>query len=345
MSADANGIEERIRALSSEATSAIGDATNLQGLDSLRIKYLGRKGEIASLFQGLASVDPQDRPRIGKLLNEAKAAIEEALEKAGSNEAHPTQGIIDVTMPGLRCDIGHLHPITDTINSIQDIFISLGFRLLEGPEIETDYYNFEALNIPPNHPSRESFHTFFLDLPAGKDRYLLRSQTSTVQVHAMEMDKPPLRIIASGKVFRPDATDASHSFMFHQIEGFAVDRAISMSDLKWHLELFVKRFFGGTTRMRLRPHYFPFTEPSAEMDISCIICNGKGCRVCSMKGWLEILGCGMIHPAVFKGVRYDAKRWTGFAFGMGIERIAMLKYAIDDIRIFYENDIRFLENF
>ena len=237
-------------------------------------------------------------------------------------------------------EIGHKHPITQVTERINEIFISLGFKIAEGPEIESEYYNFEALNIPLEHPSRDVFDTFYIKGPT-----LLRSQTSTVQIRVMEKEKPPLQVIAPGRVYRPDAVDASHSFMFHQVEGFMVDKNIRFSDLKGALTLFARQMFGEGTKIRFRPHFFPFTEPSAEVDVSCIICGGKGCRVCSYKGWLEILGAGMIHPSVFKAVGYNPERWTGYAFGMGIERIAMLKYGITDIRLFFENDLRFLKQF
>jgi phenylalanyl-tRNA synthetase alpha chain len=296
------------------------------------------------LFSELGTVAVQDKPKIGNMLNNLKNAISRALEetkgKLSSSDDVAKVERIDISSPGIKRPIGEKHPITKTIDRISEIFLNLGFKIAEGPEIETTYYNFEALNIPLEHPSRDAFDTFYIE----KD-VLLRSQTSTVQIRVMKKEKPPLQVIAPGKVFRPDATDASHSFMFHQVEGLMVDADIKFSDLKGILTLFSKQMFGPETKMRFRPHFFPFTEPSAEVDISCMICKGRGCRVCSHKGWLEILGAGMVHPAVFETVGYDPKKWTGFAFGMGVERIAMLKYGVDDIRLFFENDLRFLKQF
>ena len=297
-----------------------------------------------ALFGELGSVSPEDKPKMGVLLNDLKNNLSQALDavrlKTGSGAPAASVGDIDITMPGILRPRGHKHPLTQVIDEINTIFLNLGFKIAEGPEIETTYYNFEALNIPLDHPSRDAFDTFYLDKDA-----LLRSQTSTVQIRVMEQTKPPLQIIAPGKVYRPDATDASHSFMFHQVEGLVVDKDIQFSDLKGVLDLFIRQMFGAETKTRFRPHFFPFTEPSAEVDISCLICKGKGCRVCSQRGWVEVLGAGMVHPNVFKAVGYDPKKWTGFAFGMGIERLAMLKFGIDDIRLFYENDLRFLRQF
>lgn len=337
-------IDEKIKNTEEQALLEIGQAVTADDIERLRIKYIGRKGLVNGLFAELGNVAPEEKPKIGNLLNQLKEvisnAIEEARNKIGVVEVISKIEAVDITMPGIKSPVGHKHPITQVIDRINEIFLNLGFKIAEGPEIETDYYNFEALNIPPDHPSRDTFDTFYIE-----GEYLLRSQTSTVQIRIMEKQKPPLQIIAPGKVFRPDATDASHSFMFHQVEGFMVDRDIKFSDLKGILIMFAKQMFGEDTTMRFRPHFFPFTEPSAEVDISCVICKGKGCRVCSGKGWLEILGAGMIHPRVFEIVGYDPKKWTGFAFGMGVDRIAMLKFGIDDIRLFFENDLRFLRQF
>jgi len=278
------------------------------------------------------------------LANEIKKEVtnyfEEKSKALSETEEKSPARSIDITLPGAKRELGHKHPITRIIDEINDIFLGLGFRIVEGPEIETEYYNFEALNIPLQHPSRDVFDTFYI-----KEDCLLRSQTSTVQIRVMEKETPPLQIIAPGKVYRPDAVDASHSFMFHQVEGLIVDKNIKFSDLKGTLDLFARQMFGAKTKTRFRPHFFPFTEPSAEVDVSCIICGGSGCRVCSNKGWLEILGAGMVNPKVFKAVGYNPKKWTGYAFGMGVERIAMLKYGISDIRLFFENDLRFLKQF
>ena len=314
-----------------------------ESVENLRVKYLGRKGIISTLMGRLPSLDKDEKPIAGKELNILKAHIQNGLE-ARKNELGPGESRkgekIDITMPGFCPSHGKAHPITKTLSEINDIFISLGFMIAEGPEIEDEFHNFEALNIPLEHPSRDAFDTFYI-----KGNILLRSHTSTVQIRIMEKTKPPIQAIMPGKVYRPDAVDASHSFMFHQVEGLLVDKNVTFSDLKGTLDLFTKRMFGEKTKTRFRPSFFPFTEPSAEVDISCIICRGKGCRVCSHTGWLEILGSGMVSPRVFEAVGYPSKEYSGFAFGMGVERIAMLKYGVDDIRLFFENDIRFLKQF
>lgn len=337
-------MEERIRQIESSALGDIEKAQSAEELERIRIKYLGRKGLIAAILGEMAGLPEVDRPRVGKLANQIKSRITNCLEEKSKligASGEKARGVsVDITLPGARKELGHKHPISRIIDEINNIFIGLGFRVVEGPEIETEYYNFEALNIPLEHPSRDIFDTFYIT-----GTHLLRSQTSTVQIRVMENEKPPLQIIAPGKVYRPDAVDASHSFMFHQVEGLMVNKEIKFSDLKGVLDLFARQMFGTKTRTRFRPHFFPFTEPSAEVDVSCIICGGKGCRVCSQKGWLEILGAGMVNPKVFKAVGVDAEKWTGFAFGMGVERIAMLKYGISDIRLFFENDLRFLRQF
>lgn len=338
-------MKDKIAEIEKDALQAIAGAADAKSVNELRIKYLGRSGVVSEILSSLSEVSPEDRPEVGRLANALKNKIteelrskEEALKKAAPLKAKDK---IDITLPGIRNELGSRHPLTKTIDEISEIFLRQGFSLVEGPEIETEYYNFEALNIPLEHPSRDAFDTFYL----MKGSSLLRSQTSTMQIRVMEHRKPPLKIIAAGKVYRPDAVDASHSFMFHQLEGFLVDENVSFAELKGALYLFVKEFFGEGVKMRFRPHYFPFTEPSAEVDISCIICGGKGCSVCGRKGWLEILGCGMVNPNVFKAVGYDTKKYNGYAFGLGIERIAMLKYGINDIRLFFENDLRFLKQF
>ena len=324
--------------------------SNLEALEALRIKYLGRKGLLAELTASIANLPVGQRPKFGQQVNRLKQQISQLLTEREQSlrtslRADTIQQQlrdVDPTLPGKSQLLGHRHLITQTIDEICDIFIRLGFVVVEGPEIESEYNNFTALNIPLEHPSRDVFDTFYLQ---GKSRLLLRSHTSPVQIRAMQSRKPPLAIVVPGKVYRPDAVDASHSFMFYQIEGFMVDRNISFANLKGVLEFFAKSVFGRDIKMRFRPHFFPFTEPSAEVDISCIICQGRGCSVCSQKGWLEILGSGMIHPNVFKHVGYGRRDYTGFAFGMGVERIAMLKYGINDIRLFFENDLRFLRQF
>ena len=285
----------------------------------------------------------EQRGEVGKKANILKNEIASSIQSFSKQVASETKGKkkkLDITMPGISAEAGTIHPITQTMNRINDIFVSLGFSIAEGPEVESEFYNFEALNIPTDHPSRDAFDTFYID-----NEYLLRSHTSNVQVHVMQKVKPPIQAIMPGRVYRPDAVDASHSFMFHQVEGLMVDTDITFADLKGALTLFCRSMFGEETKMRFRPHFFPFTEPSAEVDISCIICKGEGCRVCKGNGWLEIMGAGMVNPKVFEAVKYDTKKYTGYAFGMGVERIAMLVHGIEDIRLFYENDIRFLRQF
>jgi len=340
-----------IKAVYEALKAEAGSADSLQRLEEIKVKYLGRKGAIARLTAEIPGLAPQERATFGKEVNALKqkalelCAQRQALLAAQPREESPVE--VDLSLPGIAQDAGRLHPLTQVIDEICGMFVRMGFVVVDGNEIETEFSNFTGLNIPLEHPSREAFDTFYLDTPpdAGEGRFLLRSQTSTVQVRAMKRRRPPLAIVAPGRVYRPDAVDASHSFMFHQIEGFMVDEGISFADLKGVLEFFCKGIFGQDIRMRFRPHFFPFTEPSAEVDISCIICKGKGCPVCGRKGWLEILGSGLIHPNVFKTVGYDPKKYAGFAFGMGVERIAMLKYGISDIRLFCDNDLRFLKQF
>ncbi|MBI3990934.1 MAG: phenylalanine--tRNA ligase subunit alpha [Candidatus Omnitrophica bacterium] len=333
------GIKDSI----SQAPAEISSAKDNAELEQIRIKYLGKKGLLSSLLEKIKDFPPDERPLIGKEVNQWKVRVDELLKeklKSFSKTFLPGADMPDISLPGIVPEIGHIHPLTQIIAEVCGIFREMGFQIVEGPEIDTEYYNFEVLNIPPDHPARDAFATFYL-----RDDILLRSQTSTLQGRIMEKRKPPLRIIAPGKVYRPDATDATHSFMFHQIEGFAVDSGIRFSDLKGFLEMFLKRVFGEKIRTRFNPHFFPFTEPSAEVEISCIFCQGEGCSSCGGEGWLEILGCGMIHPRVLKNVGYNPERFSGFAFGMGVERIAMLKYHIDDIRLFFQNDLRFLNQF
>jgi len=335
-----------IETIKTQIDSEIENVNSAESLEELRVKYLGRKGIIAQLTITIPSLTPEERAAFGQAVNALKNKILSLIdEKQKFIAAGPVQsatGLCDISMPGIAQDLGRLHPITQVIDEICAIFNRMGFSVVEGPEIETEYNNFTGLNIPLEHPSRDVFDTFYLK---GQDKLLLRSHTSPVQIRVMKSRKPPLAVVVPGRVYRPDAVDASHSFMFHQIEGFLVDENIRFSDLKGVLTVFAQAVFGKDIKMRFRPHFFPFTEPSAEVDISCIICQGKGCSVCGRKGWLEILGSGMIHPNVFRHVGYDPKKYTGFAFGMGIERIAMLKFGIDDIRLFFENDLRFLRQF
>jgi phenylalanyl-tRNA synthetase alpha chain len=317
-------------------------------LERLRVAYLGRKSALTQVLRSLGTLAPEQRGPVGTLANRLKVSVEAALAAAAPQLQARAAPALDVTLPGRAMPQGRLHPITQTIHAIVDCFVPLGFEIVDGPELEYEFYNFDALNIPHDHPSREAFDTFFVDAPASNaklGRPLLRSHTSPVQVRVMQQRKPPLRIVVPGKVFRPDPLDASHSFMFHQVEGLMVDDHTSFADLKGVLQAFLTRLFGPATKTRFRPHYFPFTEPSAEVDIACSACDGTGCSTCGRKGWLEIMGCGMVHPNVFKAVGYPVGQVQGFAFGMGVERIAMLKHGIRDIRLFFENDVRFLEQF
>jgi phenylalanyl-tRNA synthetase alpha chain len=319
-------------------------------LEEFKNKYLGRKGVIAELTSFIPSLPKEERSSFGQKVNSLKTSLAGIIGEKQNNfgsaiSAQGSSGACDISMPGIAQRIGKLHPLTQVTNQICEIFTRMGFSVVEGPEIETEHNNFTGLNIPLDHPSRDAFDTFYLRAQGPEGKLLLRSHTSPVQVRVMRSRKPPLAVVVPGRVYRPDAVDASHSFMFHQIEGLVVEENIRFSDLKGTLEFFAKAVFGPDIKMRLRPHFFPFTEPSAEVDISCIICKGKGCSVCGRKGWLEILGAGMVHPNVFGGVGIDEKKYTGFAFGMGVERICMLKYGIDDIRLFTENDLRFLQQF
>ena len=337
-------MEQELRQLQAEAESKLPSLENLEELEEIRVQYLGRKGLFTGLLRQLGQVSAEDRPRLGKMANEIKNELElkftarkSELSGIGAGTAAEKD---DLSLPGRRVPFGRLHPVTQIMDEVCAIFIDLGFAVAEGPDVELDYYNFEALNIPQHHPARDMHDTFYIS-----DSILLRTHTSPMQIRAMEKEKPPLRIIAPGKVYRCDS-DITHTPMFHQVEGFLVDHKVSFADLKGVLTVFCQKMFDQKDiRLRFRPSFFPFTEPSAEVDIGCVICRGEGCRVCKQTGWLEILGAGMIDPEVLKMVDYDPEEFTGFAFGLGIERIAMLKYGIDDIRLFYENDIRFLNQF
>jgi len=331
--------------LRKQAEAEVAEAVSEEQLLEIRTRYLGRKGLLTVLLRTISSVPPSDRPAFGKRLNEIKAAldgrIEDALQEKLSTgrEQALLKEQIDVTLPGRAVMPGRLHPITRVRQEIYAIFSGLGFSIVEGPEVETDYYNFEALNIPKDHPARDMQDTFYVE-----GNVVLRTHTSPVQIRTMERMKPPVRILSPGRVYRPDS-DVSHSPMFHQVEGLLVDRRVTLGDLKGVLTSFLTQFFGEDTVLRFRPSFFPFTEPSAEVDIRCVMCHGAGCRVCGQSGWLEILGSGMVDPEVFKNVGYDPEEVTGFAFGLGVERLTMLKYGINDIRLFFENDWRFLEQF
>jgi phenylalanyl-tRNA synthetase alpha chain len=336
-------MKNQIEEVKSKFLSEILSVENEKQLEELRVKYLGRKGIIQSLFDKLREVPKEEKPALGKLLNELKELAqgkynEKKLEI--ERKKARVESVVDLTIPGRLKYTGRKHPLTQTLEEIKKIFIGMGFEVASGPEIEDDYHNFEALNIPPEHPARDMQDTFFIE-----DKIILRTHTSPVQIRVMESRKPPVRIIAPGRVYRNEAISARSYCLFYQVEGLYVDEGVSFAELKGTLLAFAKQMFGSDVKLRFRPSFFPFTEPSAEVDVSCFICGGKGCRVCKYGGWLEILGCGMVDPNVFKFVGYDTEKYTGYAFGMGVERIAMLKYGIDDIRLFYENDFRFLDQF
>lgn len=338
-------MKEALEKLKKQAVEEIKNVGSLLELRNVKAKFLGKKGELTRILKGLKELPPEERPVLGRLVNEVKVLLERLVEEREKElkEEEKRRKLeaerVDITLPGRIPPLGALHPITQVAREIIDVFKGMGFDVAEGPEIETDYYNFEALNIPKDHPARDMQDTFYIS-----DEMLLRTHTSPVQIRVMERYSPPIRIIAPGKVYRRDF-DVSHTPMFHQIEGLLVGERVTFAELKGTLEEFAKRIFGEGTKVRFRPSYFPFTEPSAEMDIGCVICRGRGCRVCKGTGWLEILGCGMVDPEVFKAVGYDPEKIVGYAFGLGVERITMLKFSIDDIRLFFENDRRFLAQF
>ena len=342
-------MDEKIRDLRERARAAIAEtAQSLGELNDIRVKFLGKKGEMTALLRSMSALAQEERPRIGKIVNEARAELEELLaaksEELAQRELADKIAAeqIDVTLPGRTAPVGHLHPLTITLDRIKKIFLQMGFTIEEGPEIESDYYNFEALNLPKDHPARDMKDSFYIT-----EDILMRTHTSPVQARTMQAHEPnsPIRMIAPGRVYRRDDYDATHSPMFTQVEGLVVDKGIRFSDLKGTLEDFLRQIFDEKARVRFRPSFFPFTEPSTEVDISCVMCHGEGCRVCKGTGWLEILGAGMVHPNVLKMSGYDPEKVAGFAFGMGVERIAMLSYGIDDLRLFYDNDVRFLHQF
>ena len=337
-------MKELLQKIKAEALEAI--AAPAADLEEIRVKYLGKKGELTQVLRGMGKLTPEERPVVGALANTVRAEIESAIEersaevKAAARAAALKAEKLDVTVPGEECPVGHFHPLDSVQKQMEEIFIGMGFQIAEGPEVEKSYYNFEALNTPADHPARDIQDTFYIT-----EDILLRSQTSPVQIHVMEEKQPPIRVISPGRVYRADEVDATHSPLFHQCEGIVVDKGITMGDLKGTLEAFAKQMFGSGTRLRFRPHHFPFTEPSAEVDISCFVCGGEGCRVCKGEGWIEILGAGMVHPNVLRNCGIDPEVYSGFAFGMGIERIVMAKYNITDMRLLYENDVRFLKQF
>jgi phenylalanyl-tRNA synthetase alpha chain len=339
-------MKEKLQAIKEQAIARMNESDSLEKINQIRVEILGKKGQLTEVMKGMKDVAPEDRPKVGQLVNETRAEIEKVLEDAIKKmenlkrEAQMKAEVIDVTLPAKKSAVGHSHPNVIAMEEVERIFIGMGYEVVEGPEIETDYYNFEALNIPADHPAKDEQDTFYIN-----GDFLLRTQTSGTQVHVMEKGKLPIRMIAPGRVFRSDEVDATHSPSFHQIEGLVIDKHITFADLKGTLAEFSKELFGADTKVRFRPHHFNFTEPSAEMDISCFKCGGEGCRFCKGTGWIEILGCGMVHPNVLKMSKIDPEEYTGFAFGIGLERIALLKYEIDDMRLLYENDARFLKQF
>jgi len=339
-------MEEQIAKIKKEASAEIEKAKELQELNDIRVKYLGKKGELTSVLRGMGALKEEERPVIGSLVNELRDFLEEEIEKSERTlkaevlKEKLSKENIDVTVPSKRSTIGSIHPITGVIDNIKEIFIGLGYQIADGPEIEKTYYVFDQLNTPIDHPARDLQDTFYIT-----DDIILRTQTSSVQIRVMENQAPPIKIICPGAVYRSDSIDPTHSAVFHQIEGLVVDKGITMADLKGTLEVFAKKCLGENTKIRFRPHHFPYTEPSAEVDVTCFVCGGKGCRICKNEGWIELLGCGMVHPTVLKNCNIDPEVYSGFAFGFGAERIAMAKYQIDDMRLLYENDVRFLKQF
>lgn len=339
-------MKEKLEQIKARVVREVENMDSLTKLNDLRVAYLGKKGELTAVLKGMKDVSPEERPAVGQLVNETREHIERLLEQtkvkleAAQRELKLSREVIDVTLPARKNRVGHRHPNTIALEEVENIFVGMGYEVVEGPEVEYDYYNFEALNIPANHPAKDEQDTFYIN-----DKIVLRTQTSPVQVRVMEQGRLPIRMIAPGRVFRSDEVDATHSPSFHQIEGLVIDKNITFADLKGTLAQFAKELFGEDTKVKFRPHHFPFTEPSAEVDVTCFKCGGKGCRFCKGSGWIEILGCGMVHPRVLKMSGIDPEEYSGFAFGVGLERIALLKYEIDDMRLLYENDDRFLSQF
>ncbi|MBQ7433655.1 MAG: phenylalanine--tRNA ligase subunit alpha [Lachnospiraceae bacterium] len=339
-------MEHMLQKIREAAKAQLEHADSLDKLNEIRVNFLGKKGELTAVLKGMRDVAPEDRPKVGQLVNETRTAIEDALEatkkhlESAAREARLKQEVLDVTRPAVKTMLGHRHPNTIAREEVERIFVGMGYEVVEGPEVEYDEYNFEKLNIPANHPAKDEQDTFYIN-----KNILLRTQTSSVQARVMEKGNLPIRIISPGRVFRSDEVDATHSPSFHQIEGLVIDEHVTFADLKGTLAEFAKELFGPDTKVKFRPHHFPFTEPSAEVDVTCFKCGGKGCRFCKGEGWIEILGCGMVHPHVLEMCGIDPEQYSGFAFGVGLERIALLKYEIDDMRLLYENDIRFLKQF
>lgn len=339
-------MREKLESIKNAALNELKQALNKAELENLRVKYLGKKGELTQILRGMGALSQEERPIVGKIANEVRETLENYIDNAAlalkkkEKEERLKSEVIDISMPGNKQTLGKRHPIDVTLENIKDIFISMGFSIEEGPEVELDYYNFEALNIPKNHPARGEQDTFYIN-----DNIVLRTQTSPLQVRTMEKQKPPIRILGPGKVYRSDAADATHSPIFYQIEGLVVDKGITFADLKGTLDLFARKMFGDKMETKFRPHHFPFTEPSCEMDATCFVCGGEGCRVCKGSGWIELLGGGMVHPQVLRNCGIDPEIYSGFAFGFGLDRMVMTKYGLDDIRLLYESDMRFLNQF
>ena len=339
-------MKEQLRNIEEKARDAISSVTDLRALDDLRVSLLGKKGELTAILKQMGKLSAEERPAMGQLANRVRATLEQLLSEknaalhSAAQAARLSAERVDITMPGKRPAAGRLHPLQIVENEVKEIFLGMGFSVVDGPEVEYDYYNFEALNLPPDHPARDTQDTFYIT-----DNILLRTQTSSVQVHVMENQKPPIRVISPGRVYRSDAVDATHSPLFHQVEGLVVDKGITMADLKGTLEMLMRRLYGDDCKIRLRPHHFPFTEPSAEVDVMCFACHGAGCRMCKGEGYIELLGAGMVHPKVLEGCGIDSSIYSGFAFGLGLERIVMRRYNISDMRLLFENDMRFLEQF
>lgn len=339
-------MKAELEAIAKQALEELKGAQDLKVLDAVRVKYLGKKGELTAILKQMGKLSAEERPVIGQLANQVRADIDQMLEQTKTDLEAKALDIrlagetLDITLPGQKKPLGKKHPLTIVLDELKEIVVGMGFEIATGPEVELDYYNFEALNIPKDHPSRDTQDTFYIS-----DNVLLRTQTSPMQIRTMEKKKPPIRIIAPGRVYRSDAVDATHSPLFHQVEGLVVDKGITMADLKGTLEVFVKRLYGDSTVVRFRPHHFPFTEPSAELDVQCFHCHGEGCSLCKGEGWIEILGCGMVHPQVLLNCGIDPEEYSGFAFGLGLERMVMMRYGIDDLRLFYDNDVRFLKQF
>ena len=339
-------MQEKLKEIQALALSEIEKATSSAEVEEIRVKYLGKKGDLTTILRGMKDVSPEERPLVGKMVNEVKAVLEEKVEavakeiKGKEKNEKIANEVIYISLPGKKARLGKRHPLDLTLENMKNIFVSMGFTIEEGPEIELDRYNFEALNIPKNHPARSEQDTFYIN-----DNLVLRTQTSPVQVRTMEKQSLPIKMISPGKVYRSDDVDATHSPIFYQMEGLVIDKGVTFADLKGTLELFAKKMFGEKVKTKFRPHHFPFTEPSAEMDATCFVCNGEGCKVCKGSGWIEILGCGMVHPEVLRNCGIDPEVYSGFAFGFGVDRMVMLKYGIDDIRLLYESDMRFLDQF